>query len=125
MSGSILIMDIEEKLNYITIHYPEGAEKLTRLLGKKDTLKSGNVYGEKLTDRQFSLVFGPLLEAAYERARILEALAGNESTIGNLSAATGMKPQQVFNHMKDLMKRNMVEISEHAGRDAAFRKIRR
>ena len=32
MSGSILIMDIEEKLNYITIHYPDGAEKLTRLL---------------------------------------------------------------------------------------------
>jgi DNA-binding transcriptional ArsR family regulator len=118
-------MDIEEKLNYIRTHYPEGAEKLARLLGKKDTLKSGNVYGEKLTDRQFSLVFNPLLEAAFERGRILEALAGNESTIGDLSTATGMKPQQVFNHMKDLLKRNVVEISEHAGRDAIFRKIRR
>jgi DNA-binding transcriptional ArsR family regulator len=118
-------MDVEEKLDYIKTHYPEGAEKLSRLLGKKDALKAGNVYGEKLTDRQFSLVFFPLIEAAFERARILEALAGDNSTIGNLSAATGMKPQQIFNHMKDLLKRNMVEISEHEGRDAVFRKIRR
>jgi len=118
-------MELEGKLDYIKIHYPEGAEKLIRLLGKKDTLKSGNVYGEKLTDRQFSLVFGPLLEAAFERARILEALASDDSTIGNLSAVTGIKPQQVFDHMKDLLKRNMVEISEHEGRDAVFRKIRR
>lgn len=118
-------MDIEQKLDYIKTHYPEGAEKLIRLLGKKDTLKSGNVYGEKLTDRQFSLVFSPLLEAAFERARILESLASNESTIGKLSETTGMKPQQVFDHMKDLMKRNMVEIGSHEGRDAVFRKVRR
>jgi hypothetical protein len=118
-------MEVEEKLDYIKIHYLEGAEKLIRLLGKKDALKAGNVYGEKLTDRQFFLVFGPLLEAAFERARILEVLAGDDSTIGNLAAATGMKPQQVFDHMKDLLKRNTVEISSHEGRDAVFRKIRR
>jgi DNA-binding MarR family transcriptional regulator len=118
-------MDIEEKLDYIKTHYPEGAEKLSRLLSKKDALKAGNVYGEKLTDRQFALVFSPLLEAAFERARILEVLAGDDSTMGNLSESTGMKPQQVFNHMKDLLKRNTVEISSHEGRDAVFRKIRR
>lgn len=118
-------MDIDEKIKYIRTHYPEGAEKLTRLFGKKDALKSGNVYGEKLTDRQFSLIFGPLLEAAFERAQILETLASDNGTIGKLSAETGMKPQQVFNHMKDLLKRNMVEICEHEGRDAVFRKIRR
>jgi hypothetical protein len=118
-------MEVEEKLDYIKTHYPEGAEKLIRLLGKKDALKTGNVYGEKLTDRQFALVFSPLLEAAFERARILEELACDDSTIGNLSAATGMKPQQVFNHMKDLLKRNMIEIGAHDGRDAVFRKIRR
>jgi len=118
-------MEVEEKLDYIKTHYPEGAEKLTRLLSKKDALKAGNVYGEKFTDRQFTLVFVPLLEAVYERARILEALASGDNTIGNLSESTGMKPQQVFNHMKDLLKRNMIEISEHEGRDAVFRKIRR
>jgi hypothetical protein len=118
-------MDIEKKLDYVKTHYPEGAEKLIRLLSKKDTLKAGNVYGEKLTDRQFSLVFSPLLEAAFERARILEALGGGDSTIVKISAATGMKPQKVFDHMKDLLKRNMIEIGSHEGRDAVFRKIRR
>ena len=118
-------MDVEEKLDYIKTHYPEGAEKLSRLLGKKDALKAGNVYGEKLTDRQFSLVFSPLLEAAFERACILEVLTGDDSTIVKISAATGMKPQQVFDHMKDLLKRNMIEIGPHEGRDAVFRKIRR
>ena len=118
-------MEVEEKLDYIKIHYPEGAEKLTRLLSKKDALKAGNVYGEKLTDRQFALVFDPLLEAAFERARILEVLSGDDSTIRDLSESTGIKTQQVFNHMKDLLKSNMIEIGEHEGRDAVFRKIRR
>ena len=118
-------MDIEKKLDYIKTHYPEGAEKLIRLLSKKDALKAGNVYGEKMTDRQFSLVFSPLLEAAFERACILEVLTGDDSTIVKISAATGMKPQQVFDHMKDLLKRNTVEIGSHEGRDAVFRKIRR
>jgi hypothetical protein len=118
-------MELEEKIDYIKTHYPEGAEKLVRLLGKKDVLKAGNVYGEKLTDRQFSLVFGPLLEAAFERACILEKLAGGGRTIRNLSEALGMKPQQVFNHMKDLVKRNVVEIGGHEDRDAVFRKITR
>jgi hypothetical protein len=118
-------MEIEEKLEYIRTHNPEGAEKLTRLLGKKDALKTGNVYGERMTDRQFSLVFGPLLDAAFERARILEVLAESDSTIMALSERTGMKPEQVFGHMKDLLKRNMIEIGGHEDRDAVFRKIRR
>jgi hypothetical protein len=118
-------MEIEEKLDYVKNHYPEGAEKLTRLLGKKDALKTGNVYGERMTDRQFSLVFGPLLEAAFERARILEVLAERDGTIKALSERTGMKPDQVFSHMKDLLKRNMIEIGGHEDRDAIFRKIRR
>jgi DNA-binding transcriptional ArsR family regulator len=118
-------MEIEEKLDYIKTHYPEGAEKLTRLLGKKDALKAGNVYGEKLTDRQFSLVLAPLLRAAFERARILEALAEGDSTIRSLSEKTGMGPDTVFNHMKDLLKRNIIEIGGHEERDALFRKITR
>ena len=120
-----MVMDIDEKLDYVKTHYPGGAEKLTRLLDKKDALMSGNVYGEKMTGRQFSLVFTPLLEAAFEKARILETLAKNDSTIDDLSVATGMRLQQVFDHMKDLLGRNMVEISGYAGREAVFKKVRR
>jgi len=39
--------------------------------------------------------------------------------------ATGMRLQQVFDHMKDLLGRNMVEISGYAGREAVFKKVRR
>lgn len=45
--------------------------------------------------------------------------------IDDLSVATGMRLQQVFDHMKDLLGKNMVEISGYAGREAVFKKVRR
>jgi hypothetical protein len=115
-------MEMIEKLEFVGRHDPEGAAKLSRLLGRIDALKEGNVYGERFTERQFFLVFGPLLEASYERARLLEALSEKENTVGGLSEKLGMKPDIVFGHMKDLVKKNQVEIAGHEGRDALFRR---
>jgi hypothetical protein len=43
--------DVVDKLTFIGTHDPEGAERLKRLLDRKDTLNTGNVYGERFTDR--------------------------------------------------------------------------
>ncbi len=114
--------DTERRLDFIRKYDPEGADKLKRLLDRKDALKAGNVYGEKFTDRQFSLVFDPLLAMSLDKARILEALADKEDTIGGLSGKLGLREDIVFNHVKELIKRNLVEIASHEGRDALFRK---
>lgn len=113
---------VKEKLDFIRIHDPEGADKLARLLDRKDALKAGNVYGERFTDRQFSLVFDPLLILSFDKARVLEALAGGEDTIRRISVKLGLKEDSVFRHIKDLMRRNLVEIAGHEGRDAIFRR---
>ena len=55
---------------------PEGGERLKRLLERKSLLLDRNVYGERFTERQFDLVFDPLLASAYEKAQILELLGG-------------------------------------------------
>ncbi|HEY3277801.1 MAG TPA: hypothetical protein VGJ94_14380 [Syntrophorhabdaceae bacterium] len=113
--------DMQEKLDFIKKYDPEGADKLTRLLERKTALKEGNVYGEKFTDRQFSLVFDPLLAMSLEKARILEALQGGDDTVRGLSAKLGLREDLCFRHLKELMRRNRVEISGHVGRDASFR----
>ena len=113
---------VEEKLDYIRKYDPEGADKLKRLLDRKQALKEGNVYGEKFTDRQFSLVFDPVLVKSMEKAKIMEALGSGEGTITGLASKVGLKENTVFDHIKDLMRRNFVEITGHEGRNAIFRK---
>jgi DNA-binding transcriptional ArsR family regulator len=115
-------METAEKLEYIKTYDPLGAEKLKRLLERKETLKTGNVYGERFTDRQFFLMFEPLLAGAFEKARILEALISGEKTISDLAQKLGLAPDIVFRHLKDMMKGNLVEIVGYRERDGLFRK---
>lgn len=116
--------EVTEKLDFIRTHDPEGAERLKRLLDRKDTLSAGNVYGERFTDRQFSLVFTPLLDAALERARLLEVLPEQGEIIPVLSEKLGMGKERVFNHLKELLRKNLVEMAGHQDRDAIFRRKR-
>ncbi|MDD5243775.1 MAG: hypothetical protein PHU49_07130 [Syntrophorhabdaceae bacterium] len=116
--------EVVEKLDFIGTHDPEGVERLKRLLDRKDTLSAGNVYGERFTDRQFFLVFTPLLDAAFERAKLLEALPEQGETIPVLSERLGMGKERIFNHLKELIRKNLVEMAGHRDRDAIFRRKR-
>ena len=62
-------------LDYIKAQDPEGGERLKRLLERRSLLLDRNIYGERFTERQFDLVFDPLLRSAYEKAQILELLS--------------------------------------------------
>jgi DNA-binding transcriptional ArsR family regulator len=115
-------IDVTEKIDFIRTHDPEGAERLKRLLDKKDTLGTGNVYRERFTDRQFSLVFTPLLDAAFERAKILEALPEQGEVIPVLSERLGMGQRRIFDHLKELVRKNLVEMAGHRDRDTIFRR---
>ena len=115
-------MEIEGKLEFIKAHDPEATERLKRLLDRKSLLLDRNVYGERFTERQFSLVFEPLLSAAYERARILESLETKERTVQQLSEELSLDDYTVFNYMKDLLKKNQVEIVRFEERHPVFRK---
>ncbi len=115
-------MELEEKLQYIKSVDPEGSERLRRLLDRRSFLLDRNVYGERFTERQFDLVFGPLLTSAYEKAQILERLGSQDSTVAALAAALTMDKARVFDHLKDLLKKNMVEIASFQERHPVFRK---
>ena len=115
-------METAEKLDFIRTYDPEGAARLERLLGKKDALKEGNVYKEKFTDRQFSLVFTPLIDASLERAKVLETLSKGEDTVYGLSDKLKIGTERVFTHIKELIRKNLVEIAGHKDRDAIFRR---
>jgi DNA-binding MarR family transcriptional regulator len=109
-------------LEYVRRHDPDGAEKLERLLKRKDVLATGNSYGERMTERQFSLVFDPLLTRAVERSRILESLGTETASISDLAQRLGMTARIVFDHIKELSRRDLVEISGYADRQALYRR---
>ena len=115
-------METEEKLQYIKSVDPEGSERLRRLLDRKSFLMDRNVYGEQFTERQFDLVFDPLLASAYEKARILELLGEKETTVAVLAGRLSMDKARIFDHLKDLLKKNMVEVAGYEERHPVFRK---
>jgi len=115
-------MSTEEKLQYIKSVDPEGGDRLFRLLERKSLLLDRNVYGERFTERQFNLVFDPLLTSAYEKAQILEVLGEKEGTVEGLAGRLGMDKARIFGHLKDLLKKNMVEIAGFEERHPVFRK---
>ncbi len=109
-------------LEYVRRHDPDGAEKLERLLKRKDVLTTGNSYGERMTERQFSLVFDPLLTRAVERSQILESLGTETASIAELARRLGMTARIVFDHLKELSRRDLVEISGYDDRNALYRR---
>jgi hypothetical protein len=117
------MMDVIEKISFIRTFDPDGAARLERLLGKEETLKTtGNVYKEQFTGRQFSLVFDPLLDAVFERARVLEVLSKGNDTIPGIATKLGIEKDKVFTHIKDVMRKNLIEIASHESGDALFKK---
>jgi hypothetical protein len=115
--------ELTQKINFIRTFDPDGAARLERLLEKEATLESkGNVYGEKFTKRQFSLVCNPLIDAVFERARMLEVLSKGTDTIPGIAAKLSLGKGRVFTHIKDLMRKNLIEIASHESGDALFRK---
>jgi len=115
-------MENEEKLQFITSIDPEGGERLKRLMERKSFLLDKNVYGERFTERQFNLVFDPLLTSAFEKAQILELLGEENKTVAMLAEKLSMDKARVFDHLKDLLKKNMVEIAGFQERHPVFRK---
>ena len=98
-------METEEKLRFMNSIDPEGGERLSRLIERKSSLLN-NVYGERFTERQFNLVFDPLLTSAFEKAQILELLGEESRTVGRLAERLSMDKARVFDHLKDLLKKH-------------------
>ena len=115
-------MEMTEKIEFIRTFDPDGAARLERLIGKKEKLLDKNVYGERFTERQFSLVFTPLLDSVFERAQVLEVLSKDNDTIPGIAEKLGVTKDKVFSQIKDLMRKNLIEMASHEGRDAQFRK---
>jgi hypothetical protein len=115
-------LELQEKLDFIRSHDPDGAERLKRLLDKKTYLTDRNVYGECFTERQFNLVFDPLLDAAFERARVLQAIGDGQATVPALSRQLGIEAFKVFEYIKDLLKKNQVEVAGQKERDPLYRR---
>jgi DNA-binding MarR family transcriptional regulator len=115
-------MELEERLEFIKAHDPEGMDKLKRLLDRKSYLMDKNVYGETFTERQFDLVFDPLLHSGYDRAQILKALSEKNDTVPGLAEKLNLEQSRTFDYIKDLLKRNLVEIVGFEERHPVYRK---
>jgi hypothetical protein len=118
-------LDTEQKLAYIRTFDPEAAERLHKLLERREKLTSENIYGERFTERQFSLVVEPLIASGMERSRVLESLLSNDGSVRGLSEQLRIPQDQVFRHIKELLRRNLVHIVRFVDREPLFRSAKK
>jgi hypothetical protein len=111
-----------EKLAFIEEHHQDALVRLKRLFDRKGFLMDENAYGERFTERQFDLVFQPLLDAAWIRAQILASLSKEDKTVIRLARELSLTNEAVFDHLKELLRKNMVEIKGSEDRHPIFRK---
>jgi DNA-binding MarR family transcriptional regulator len=113
-------VQISETIEFIGRYDQESAARLKRLLDRKPSLREENVYGEAFTERQFALVFTPLVEKAFARAKILELLGRSEGRVRSIAGTLNLSPETTFRHIKELMRRNLVEIIRFEEREPVF-----
>jgi len=65
-------------------------------------------------------VFEPLLESAYERARIIETLLDGGATVIQLAERLFMEENRLFSHIRWLLKNNLIEIDGSHERDPIY-----
>lgn len=101
---------------------PDGAEKAGKAPKKRGALMRGSAYGKRFTERQFFNIFNPLLARAVERVRMLEKIQQEAISVSALAKILGLPAKVVFEYMKELLKRDFVEIVGHKNRYALYKK---
>ncbi len=65
-------------------------------------------------------MFEPLLESAYERARIIEVLLDGNATVIQIAERLHMEKKMLFGHIRWLLKNNLIEIVGTHERDPIY-----
>jgi DNA-binding transcriptional ArsR family regulator len=100
------------------------AEILRKLIEKEEEFtEKGNLYQEKFTSRQFELALGPIIQAEYERARILELTSVKALSVHELASTLNLDKGEVLRHLIALRRRNMVAIDEVEGVTPRYKRI--
>jgi len=98
-----------------------GASRLRTLVGRERTLiEEGNVYDEKVGQREFDEVMDGSIDAEYIRNRIHLLVKDKPMSVEGLAKHLGLDPKNVLRHIVVLRQRGLVSLDRIEGEDPLY-----
>ena len=98
-----------------------GGEKIRWVIGKKTPfMESGNMYGEKFTEHEFSRAIDMIIVEETEVQEVLLQLKAGSQSVKDLAQALAIPPERVFRYITALKRKDMVALEKISGRTPVF-----
>jgi F420-non-reducing hydrogenase iron-sulfur subunit len=98
-----------------------GDSRLRTLVGRERTLiEEGNVYDEKVGQKEFDEVMDGSIDAEYIRSRIHLLVKDKPMSVEGLAKHLGLDPKNVLRHVVVLRRRGLVALDRIEGEDPLY-----
>ncbi len=98
--------------------------RLRWLVGKeRELLEEGNVYGDKVDEREFRELLDKTLYDEFNKIGVLELISSGPMAVRELSSQLGITPKEVFGYLTYLEDQGMVTMAGHEGSSPTYVKV--
>jgi predicted HTH transcriptional regulator len=106
----------QQMIEYIEKISQTSSTKIKNLLEKeKEFLDEGNKHKEKFSPRQFYIAVDPIIEAEYQRCKIMELTKETPLTSEEIAKKLNISSAKALNHIAVLRKKNLIKLEEFEG----------
>ena len=106
----------QKMIDYIEKISQTSSTKIKNLLEKeKEFLNEGNKHEEKFSPRQFNIAVDPIIEAEYQRCKIMELTKETALTSEEIAKKLNISSAKALDHIAILRKKNLLKLEEFEG----------
>jgi predicted HTH transcriptional regulator len=106
----------QQMIDYIAKISQTSSTKIKNLLEKeKEFLDEGNKHQEKFSSRQFYVAVDPIIEAEYQRCKIMELTKETLLTSEEIAKKLNISTKKVLDHIAVLRKKNLIKLEDFEG----------
>lgn len=114
----------ELKRRLVTARQLAESLRLRWLVGKeRELLEKGNVYGEKVDEKEFKGLLEQTLRSEHNKLGILESIATIPRGVRELAKELGVTPKEVFGYLTCLENEGLVSMADTGGRSPRYVKV--
>jgi predicted HTH transcriptional regulator len=106
----------QQMIEYIEKISQTSSTKIKNLLEKeKEFLDEGNKHEEKFSPRQFYIAVDPIIEAEYQRCKIMELTKETALSSEEIAKKLNISSAKALDHIAVLRKKNLIKLEEFEG----------
>lgn len=110
------IMDSQKRqqmIDYIAKISQSSSTKIKNLMEKEKEFQSeGNKHSEKFSPRQFYIAVDPIIEAEYQRCKIMELTRDKALSTDKIARELNISSSKTLGHIAVLRRKNLIKLED-------------